>query len=51
VKDDPQSWRRSLRSFVNRRRGDAMLLGEVNVGLHDVRRYFGDHGDDLHLQR
>jgi maltose alpha-D-glucosyltransferase/alpha-amylase len=50
VKDDPQSWLRSLRSFVNRRRGDAMLLGEVNVGLHDLGRYFGDHGDELHMQ-
>jgi trehalose synthase len=50
VKDDPQSWLRSLRAFVNRRRGDAMLLGEVNVGLHDLGRYFGDHGDELHMQ-
>ncbi|HEX8854831.1 MAG TPA: alpha-amylase family protein [Thermoleophilaceae bacterium] len=50
VDDDPQEWLRSLRAFANRRRGDAMLLGEVNVELRQLERYFGEHGDQLHMQ-
>jgi trehalose synthase len=48
--DDPQQWLRSLRSFANRRRGDGLLLGEVNLGLNELARYFGEHGDELHMQ-
>jgi trehalose synthase len=48
--DDPQQWLRSLRAFTNRRRGDALLLGEVNLGLNELARYFGEHGDELHMQ-
>jgi maltose alpha-D-glucosyltransferase/alpha-amylase len=36
VEQDPQEWLRHLRSFASRRRGDAMLLGEVNVGALDL---------------
>jgi trehalose synthase len=50
VEQDPQEWLRRLRSFAGRRRGDAMLLGEVNVGMHELASYFGDHGDELHMQ-
>jgi trehalose synthase len=50
VKDDPREWLRRLRAFVNRRRGDAVLLGEVNVALADLASYFGDHGDLLNMQ-
>ena len=49
-KDEPQQWLRSLRAFTNRRRGDALLLGEVNLGLNELARYFGEHGDELHMQ-
>ena len=35
--DEPQEWLRRLRAFVDRRRGDAMLLGEVNVELQRPR--------------
>jgi len=49
-KDEPQQWLRSLRAFANRRRGDAMLLGEVNLGLNELASYFGEHGDELHMQ-
>ena len=49
--DNPQEWLRRLRAFVNRRRGDALLLGEVNAELKDLAQYFGDeHGDELHMQ-
>jgi trehalose synthase len=48
--DEPQQWLRSLRSFANRRRGDALLLGEVNLGLNELGHYFGKHGDELHMQ-
>jgi trehalose synthase len=50
IEQDPQEWLRRLRAFASRRRGDAMLLGEVNVGLRDLASYFGDHGDELHMQ-
>jgi trehalose synthase len=48
--DDPREWLRRMRTFVNRRRGDAVLLGEVNVALSDLSGYFGEHGDLLHMQ-
>jgi trehalose synthase len=50
VKDDPREWLRRFRTFVNRRRGDAVLIGEVNVNLADLAGYFGSDGDLLHMQ-
>ncbi len=47
-KGDPHDYLRSLRSFLGRRRGDAILLGEVNLPHKDQRAYFGgDAGDEL----
>jgi trehalose synthase len=47
----PHGWLRDLRAFVGRRRGDAVLLGEVNTSLQDLARYFGDEdGDALNMQ-
>jgi len=40
---------RDLRAFLARRRGDAILLGEVNLAPEEQRRYFGEHGEELHL--
>jgi trehalose synthase len=48
--EDQHELLRRMRAFVNRRRGDAVLLGEVNVNLSDLASYFGDHGDLLHMQ-
>ncbi len=45
----PHQWLRELRGFISRRRGDAMLLGEVNLSYEDTRRFFGDEGDELHM--
>jgi trehalose synthase len=42
----PHDWLRDLRSFLVRRRGDAILMGEVNLAYEDVRRFFGDDGGD-----
>jgi glycosidase len=42
----PHDWLRDLRSFMVRRRGDALLMGEVNLEYEDVRRFFGDEGGD-----
>jgi trehalose synthase len=50
VDGDPRDWLRNLRSFINRRRGDAALLGEVNVDPQQLAQYFGDHGDLLHME-
>jgi trehalose synthase len=43
-------WLHALREYAMRRRGEAMLMGEVNVALDDIASYFEDHGDALHLQ-
>src|SRR3954452_17927618 len=45
-----KAWLHDLREHALRRRGDAMLMGEVNVDASDVESYFGAHGDALHLQ-
>ncbi|MDA0169690.1 alpha-amylase family protein [Solirubrobacter taibaiensis] len=48
--DDPHQIMRDLRAYVNRRVGDAVLLGEVNLPPKDVRAFLGDEdGDELHM--
>jgi trehalose synthase len=45
---DPHGYLRDLRAFLERRRSQSMLLGEVNLKYPDVRRFFGDEdGDEL----
>jgi maltose alpha-D-glucosyltransferase/alpha-amylase len=47
---DPHQYLKELRAFLQRRRGDAILLGEVNLPPPDQRAFFGDEdGDELHL--
>jgi trehalose synthase len=47
---DPHGFLKNLRSFLSRRRGDAMLLGEVNLPPRPLRAFFGDReGDELHM--
>jgi trehalose synthase len=47
---DPHELLRDLRRFIARRRGDAALLGEVNLPPSDLRTFFGDEdGDELHM--
>jgi trehalose synthase len=43
-------WLHELREFAGRRRGDMMLMGEVNVDSDQLESYFDDHGEALHLQ-
>jgi trehalose synthase len=43
-------WLHALREYAGRRRGDVMLMGEVNVDPDQIEAYFEDHGDALHLQ-
>ena len=45
---DPHELLRDLRSFMSRRRGDSVLLGEVNLPPEDLVAFFGD-GDELEL--
>ena len=45
---DPHAILRELRSYTSSRRSDAALLGEADVEVHELRRYFGD-GDEMHL--
>jgi len=48
---DPHGYLRSLRSFVGRRSGDAVLLGEVNLPHKDQKAFFGgSDGDELTMQ-
>ena len=47
---DPHRYLKDLRAFLQRRRGDAILLGEVNLPPKEQRAFFGDEdGDELHL--
>ena len=46
---DGKRWLRALRDYATRRRGEAMLMGEVNVDMRGLESYFGEHGDALHL--
>ena len=47
---DPHRYLKDLRSFVQRRLGEAILLGEVNLPPEDQRDFFGDEdGDELNL--
>jgi len=43
---DPHHYLRDLRAFLDRRRGDATLLGEVNLAHRDARAFFGDEDGD-----
>ena len=48
--DDPHQILRDLRAYLCRRKGDAVLLGEVNLAPPQTREYFGDEGgDELHM--
>lgn len=48
---DPHSYLRSLRSFLGRRSGDGVLLGEVNLPREEQEVFFGgDDGDELTMQ-
>jgi trehalose synthase len=48
--EDPHDFLRDLRAFLNRRRGDAILLAEANLPPEEQRRFFGDEGgDEMHL--
>ncbi|HSU35887.1 MAG TPA: alpha-amylase family protein [Propionibacteriaceae bacterium] len=48
---DPHEYLRDLRAFLNRRTGDAILLGEVNLDHKQQLEFFGGtDGDELHMQ-
>ncbi len=47
---DPHRYLKDLRAFVQRRKGDAILLREVNLPPDQQRDFFGDEdGDELNL--
>jgi len=46
---DPHEMLRDLRSFISRRNGAAMLLGEVNLAPDRLIKYFGADGDEMHM--
>ncbi len=48
VLHDPHEYLRQLSGFIGRRRGDAILLGEVNLPYEEQLAFFGgDDGDEL----
>jgi trehalose synthase len=48
--EDPHKLLRDLRRAMGRRRGDAVLMGEVNLPPQDQRAFFGDDdGDELQM--
>ena len=46
---DPHELLRDLRRYMGRRRGDAILMGEVNLPPDQQREFFGDRGEELHV--
>jgi trehalose synthase len=44
---DPHDYLADLRAFLNRRDGEGVLLGEVNLPYADTMRFFGEHADEL----
>ena len=47
---DPHEVMKKLRAFMSRRKGHAMMLGEVNVPHADQLKYFGGEvGNELHM--
>lgn len=50
VPADPHQYLRDLRAFVNRRKGNGILLGEVNLPHRDQKKFFGGKAaDELHM--
>ena len=50
TRKDPHKLLRDLRSYIGRRAGDAVLMGEVNLPPPEQREFFGDeNGDELHV--
>jgi len=47
---DPHAFLRELHRFVGRRRGDAVLLGEVGLPQQEQLAYFGESQAELDLQ-
>jgi trehalose synthase len=48
---DPHELMRTIRAFLNRRSGSAMMLGEVNLPHSQQRAFFGGDGaDELQMQ-
>ena len=51
AKIDPHDYLSDLRSFLNRRRGSAILLGEVNLPHKEQLEFFGGgEGNELNMQ-
>jgi trehalose synthase len=51
AKIDPHDYLAALRSFINRRNGSAILLGEVNLPYKEQLKYFGGaDGNELNMQ-
>jgi len=46
---DPHDYLADIRSFMTRRAGDALLLGEVNLPHDQQRLYFGGEGEELQM--
>jgi trehalose synthase len=48
---DPHEYLGALRSFLDRRNGSAVLLGEVNLPYKEQQKYFGGpEGNELNMQ-
>jgi maltose alpha-D-glucosyltransferase/alpha-amylase len=45
--EDPHVLLHDMRRYLDRRRGDAIMLGEVNLDPGDREAFFGDTGDEM----
>lgn len=46
---EPHELIRDLRAYLTRRRGDAVLLGEVNLPPKQALEFYGETGDELNM--
>ncbi|HEV2768425.1 MAG TPA: alpha-amylase family protein [Acidimicrobiales bacterium] len=45
--DQPHSVLREMRKFMGRRRGDAVMIGEVNLDYGERTKFFGHYGEEM----
>ncbi len=45
--DQPHSVLRDMRKFMGRRRGDAVMIGEVNLDYGERTKFFGHYGEEM----
>ncbi len=45
----PHDYLRDIAEFAGRRRGDVLLLAEANEPIGKIEKFFGEHGEEMHM--